>query len=70
MKKVIIDTDPGIDDAAALLLALASPELSVVAITTGYGNGPLEVTTQNAYRGYYVPQIVPMCPFMPEPISL
>ncbi|MAZ59367.1 MAG: hypothetical protein CL753_02800 [Chloroflexi bacterium] len=50
MKKVIIDTDPGIDDAAALLLALASPELSVVAITTGYGNGPLEVTTQNVYR--------------------
>ena len=69
MKKVIIDTDPGIDDAAALLLALASPELSVVAITTGYGNGPLEVTTQNATE-YYVPQIVPMHPFIPEPISL
>ena len=50
MKKVIIDTDPGIDDAAALLLALASPELSIVAITTIYGNGPVEVTTQNAYK--------------------
>ena len=32
--RVIIDTDPGIDDALALLLALASPELSVEAITT------------------------------------
>ena len=50
MKRVIIDTDPGIDDAAALLLALASPELSVEAITTVYGNGPLEFSTQNARR--------------------
>ena len=50
MKRVIIDTDPGIDDAAAILLALASPELSVEAITTTYGNGPVEVSTANAYR--------------------
>ena len=49
-EKVIIDTDPGINDAAALLIALASPELSIVAITTVYGNVPIEVTTQNAYR--------------------
>jgi len=32
-KKVIIDTDPGIDDALALLLALESPELEILAIT-------------------------------------
>ena len=50
MKRVIIDTDPGIDDAAAILLALASPELSVEAITTIYGNGPVDVCTANAYR--------------------
>ena len=50
MKRVIIDTDPGIDDAAAILLALASPELSVEAITTSYGNGPVDVCTGNAYR--------------------
>ena len=50
MKRVIIDTDPGIDDAAALFLALASPELSVDAITTVYGNGPVESSTQNALR--------------------
>ena len=50
MKRVIIDTDPGIDDAAALFLALASPELSVEAITTVYGNGPVEISTQNTLR--------------------
>jgi len=53
MKRVIIDTDPGIDDAAAILLALASPELSVEAITTIYGNGPLDVCTSNALRILY-----------------
>ncbi|MBM3942330.1 MAG: nucleoside hydrolase [SAR202 cluster bacterium] len=50
MKRIIIDTDPGIDDAAALLLALASPELSVQALTTVYGNGPVAQCTRNAWR--------------------
>jgi inosine-uridine nucleoside N-ribohydrolase len=50
MKRVIIDADPGIDDAAAILLALASPELSVEAITTVYGNGPVDVCSDNALR--------------------
>lgn len=53
MKRVMIDTDPGIDDAAAILLALASPELSVEAITTVYGNGPVETSTRNARRILY-----------------
>ena len=48
MKRVIIDTDPGIDDAAALLLALAAPELAVDAVTTVYGNGTIEQSTRNA----------------------
>ena len=48
--RVIIDCDPGIDDAAAILLALASPELDVAAITTVYGNGPVEACTANAHR--------------------
>ena len=48
MKRVMIDTDPGIDDAAALLLALASPELAVDAVTTVYGNGTIEQSTRNA----------------------
>lgn len=48
-RKIIIDTDPGQDDAIAILTALASPEeLDVVGITTVGGNVPLELTTKNA----------------------
>ena len=50
MKRVIIDTDPGIDDAAAILMALASPELEVVALTTTFGNASVETCTDNALR--------------------
>ncbi|MET0359495.1 MAG: nucleoside hydrolase, partial [Pararhizobium sp.] len=47
--KIIIDTDPGQDDAAAIMLALASPEaLDVVGITTVAGNVPLSLTARNA----------------------
>ena len=48
-RKIIIDTDPGQDDAVAILLALASPEeIEVLGITTVAGNVPLELTTKNA----------------------
>lgn len=47
---VIFDCDPGQDDAAALLLALASPELDVLGICTVGGNVPLELTTMNACK--------------------
>lgn len=47
-RKIIIDTDPGQDDAVAILLALASPELEVVGITTVAGNVPLALTQKNA----------------------
>ncbi|MBI3781048.1 MAG: nucleoside hydrolase [candidate division NC10 bacterium] len=47
-KRVIIDTDPGIDDALALILAFASPELSVEAITTVAGNVTVEQAARNA----------------------
>ena len=50
MTPVIIDTDPGIDDALALLLAWGSPELGVEALTTVAGNVPLDVATRNAFR--------------------
>lgn len=49
MKRVIIDTDPGIDDALALFLALKSPELRVEAITTVAGNAPVEDCTRNVF---------------------
>ena len=48
--KVLIDTDPGIDDAIALLFALAHPGLEVAGITTVGGNIGLETTTRNALR--------------------
>jgi purine nucleosidase len=47
-RKIIIDTDPGQDDAVALLLALASPELEVLGVTAVAGNVPLPLTTRNA----------------------
>lgn len=47
--KIIIDTDPGQDDAVAILLALASPdEIAVLGITTVAGNVPLALTEKNA----------------------
>jgi purine nucleosidase len=49
-RKIIIDTDPGQDDAVAILLALASPELQVLGITTVAGNVPLALTTINALK--------------------
>ncbi len=48
MRKLIIDTDTGSDDAVALLMALRSPEVEVLGITTVSGNVPLEQATQNA----------------------
>jgi purine nucleosidase len=47
-KKIIIDTDPGIDDACAILLALASPELSLGGLTVVHGNCSLEQGITNA----------------------
>jgi inosine-uridine nucleoside N-ribohydrolase len=47
---VILDCDPGHDDAIALLLALASPELELLGVTTVHGNQTLEKTTANALR--------------------
>jgi purine nucleosidase len=48
--RLVIDTDPGVDDAVAILLALASPEIEVLALTTVAGNVSLEKTTLNARR--------------------
>src|ERR687896_2290718 len=47
---VLIDCDPGHDDAMALLLALASPELELLGVTTVHGNQTLDKTTANALR--------------------
>jgi inosine-uridine nucleoside N-ribohydrolase len=47
-KKIIIDTDPGIDDAMAIFLALRSPEVEVIGLTTIYGNVYTTLATRNA----------------------
>ena len=48
--KILLDCDPGHDDAIALLLALASPELELLGVTTVAGNQTLDKTTANAIR--------------------
>jgi inosine-uridine nucleoside N-ribohydrolase len=50
MTEIILDCDPGHDDAIALLLALASPEVQLLGVTTVAGNQTLEKTTANAIR--------------------
>ncbi|HZT87849.1 MAG TPA: nucleoside hydrolase [Stellaceae bacterium] len=47
-RKIVIDTDPGIDDAVAILLALASAEVEVIGVTAVAGNVPLAVAERNA----------------------
>lgn len=46
--KIIFDTDPGIDDAMAILFAEAHPDIELMGLTTVYGNAPIETTTKNA----------------------
>ena len=47
-RPIILDTDPGQDDAIAILAALAAPELEVLGVTAVAGNVPLELTARNA----------------------
>lgn len=48
MDKVIYDTDPGVDDALALLYLLRHPGIDLLGVTTVFGNAPVAVTTRNA----------------------
>ncbi|HMP40168.1 MAG TPA: nucleoside hydrolase [Roseiflexaceae bacterium] len=48
--RIIIDTDPGVDDTMAILLAFQSPELQIEGLTTIFGNTGTAITTQNALR--------------------
>lgn len=49
MNRLVIDTDPGVDDAHAILMALANPEVNVIALTTVAGNVNLDLATRNAH---------------------
>lgn len=73
MRKVIIDCDPGMDDSSAIVMAVKSDVLDVLAVTTVNGNYPVDVTFRNArrilnllgrmdipvYKGYGVPLVRP-----------
>lgn len=48
MHKVIFDTDPGVDDAMALLFLQRHPDIDLIGITTAFGNASIETTTRNA----------------------
>lgn len=48
MQKIIIDTDPGIDDAMAIFFAFQSPDLDVIGLTCTYGNVPVTMAAKNA----------------------
>jgi pyrimidine-specific ribonucleoside hydrolase len=61
---IVIDTDPGVDDAVAIMLALASPEVELKAITTVFGNVALDATTANAGR------LLALCDRADIPIAL
>lgn len=50
MKRILIDTDPGVDDALALIYAFKSPDIKVEAITTVSGNVNLETVTRNLLK--------------------
>ena len=47
-QKIIIDTDPGIDDAMAIHMAFADPRLDVLGLTTIFGNVTIDIATRNA----------------------
>lgn len=49
-RKIIIDTDPGVDDAMAIFFALRSPELELIGLTTIFGNVHTDLATTNALR--------------------
>ncbi|MCB9149942.1 MAG: nucleoside hydrolase [Caldilineaceae bacterium] len=50
MIRLIMDTDPGVDDAMAILFGLRSPEVQIEALTTVFGNGGVARTTENALK--------------------
>ncbi|CAI9097773.1 OLC1v1034260C2 [Oldenlandia corymbosa var. corymbosa] len=60
-EKLIIDTDPGIDDSMAILMAYQSPELEILGLTTIFGN----VTTENATRNALLLSEIAGCPGIP-----
>jgi inosine-uridine nucleoside N-ribohydrolase len=63
--KLLLDCDPGVDDAVAVMLALASPEIELLGLSTVFGNAAIDVTTRNA-RSLLRAGGPPACPWPRE----
>lgn len=61
VKKIVIDCDPGNDDAMSILMALSSPDVDVVAITCVEGNTGVKQTALNALRTLQVAERMDVC---------
>lgn len=71
MIKLIIDTDPGIDDAMAIFYAAAAPEISLLGLTTIFGNVTTKIATRNALRLLEAVELdVPVAHGAEAPLSL
>jgi len=69
-QKIIIDTDPGVDDAIALMYAIKSPELEIQLITSAGGNGPIENITANAIHICELFDVqIPVAQGLPHPLK-
>lgn len=49
-ERILIDTDPGVDDAMAILYAIAAPDIELVGLSTVFGNVTIEIATRNALQ--------------------
>lgn len=71
VKKVIFDTDPGIDDTMALLFAHAHPQIELLGITTTFGNATIEKATRNAlYVNHRFGINTVVCQGHPQPLVI
>ena len=71
-RKILIDTDPGIDDAMAIFYALESPSLEVVGLTTVFGNAHTSVCTTNALKLLEITgrTDIPVAPGVDAPLAM
>lgn len=70
-RKVIIDTDPGVDDAVAIMLAFQSPEIEVIGLTTVFGNSTVATTTHNALLlCEFAGKHLPVAPGSTQPLQI
>lgn len=70
-KKIIIDTDPGIDDALAIVFAAHHPEIELLGLTCVFGNVPVALATENALRLVeLIGQDIPVCSGAATPLMI